>query len=83
MKRIGRRRFSAPSQSGPGRVSVPRVRWRSRHSISRRVTEIEVNRETSRPTAMVTAKPRTGPAPNWNSRPTAIRVVMLESRMVA
>ena len=83
IKRIGRRRRSAPSQSGPGRVSVPRVWPRSRHSISRRVTEIDVNSDTTRPTAMVTAKPRTGPAPNWNSKPTAIRVVILESRMVA
>ena len=46
-------------------------------------TETAVNIEMAMPRAMVTAKPRTGPDPNQNSRRVAIRAVTLELMMVA
>ena len=54
----------------------------TRHSIIKRVTEIAVNMDTIKPTAIATAKPRTGPLPNKNNKLMAMSEVMLESRMV-
>ena len=46
-------------------------------------TETAVNIEMAMPSAMVMAKPRTGPEPNQNRSAVAIRAVTLESMMVA
>ena len=43
---------------------------------------IAVNMDVAMPIISVTAKPLTGPVPKTNSRTAAIRVVMLESRIV-
>ena len=46
------------------------------------VTRTAVKTEVNTPIDSVQAKPRTGPAPNWNMIRAAPRVVMLASRMV-
>src|SRR5690606_37148876 len=47
------------------------------------VMNTAVNTEVNTPIDSVQAKPRTGPAPNWNMIRAATRVVRLASRMVA
>ena len=47
-----------------------------------RTKATEVNIEMIRPSAMVTAKPRTGPVPNQNRIAAAISAVMLPSIIV-
>src|SRR4029077_9313574 len=56
---------------------------RTHHDTIRRVSVKAVNTVVMMPTPSVTAKPRTGPVPMKNSTAAAMKVVMLESRMVA
>src|SRR6185295_1984716 len=56
---------------------------RTHHETMRRVSVKAVNTVVMMPTPSVTAKPRTGPVPMKNSTAAAMKVVMLESRMVA
>jgi len=70
-------------------MSVPQMlsfSMRPRFSVLRammaRVTVMAVNIDARIPTESVTAKPLTGPEPNWNSTMAAISVVILASTMV-
>ena len=56
---------------------------RTQYATIRRVKVKAVNTVVMMPTPKVTAKPRTGPVPMKNNTAAAMKVVMLESRMVA
>ena len=60
-----------------------RAHHRTHQATIRRVRVKAVNTVVMMPMPSVTAKPRTGPVPMKNSTAAAMKVVMLESRMVA
>ena len=82
MKRKPGECFHKPSASSGSMRNCLGRRQRSQVAMIALTTDTAVNREIAMPSPMVTAKPRTGPEPNQNSRAVAISAVTLESTMV-